>query len=115
MAGVKAASWQDIGDWVPSSTRYSPAQAPCFSPSWANAAFLRGLPTFSQGYAHASADSLSLPNDPEFGHLLSLSVLSQDFGTVSMSSAAACHPSAVGCTVDTSTGLAQLKIFLADI
>lgn len=40
----------------------------------------------------ASSDSLSLPNDPEFGHLLPLSVLSQGCGTLSMSPVSVCHP-----------------------
>lgn len=40
----------------------------------------------------ASSDSLSLPNDPEFGHLLPLSVLSQGCGTLSMSPVTVCHP-----------------------
>lgn len=50
-SGEKAASWQDIRDLVPSSTSDSPAEAPSVSPCWVNAAFLGGIPTFSQGYA----------------------------------------------------------------
>lgn len=50
-----------------------------------------GFPLFPR-LCPASSDSLSLPNDPKFGHLLPLSVLSQGCGTLSMSPVSVCHP-----------------------
>lgn len=87
----KAVSWQDMGKSVPRSDRSSLAPASYVSPCWVKTAFLWGIPTFSQGHAQL-AWTVSLPNDPEFSHLLPLSVLSQGCGTPSSSPVSVCHP-----------------------